>query len=106
MNTNINSSLDKFKIIGRARLSKLKESASTQYIYFPCGMKICSIGTSRVFRKRKVINSNIFHIFQLLNCHGKSVVFFIKYAFLDFFQMFFLFLFSQKPIKHCFMFLH
>ena len=101
MHTNINSSLDKFKIRGRAWLSKLKESVSTQYIYFPCGMKISSIGTARAIRKRKIINSNIFYILQLLNCHGKSIVFFIKYAFLDFFQMFFLFLFLQKPIKHC-----
>ncbi len=101
MHTNINPSLDKFEIVGRARLSKLKEFASTQYIYFPCGMKICSIGTARAIRKRKVINSNIFHTLQLLNCHGKFIVFFIKYAFLDFFQMFFLFLFLQKPIKHC-----
>ena len=82
-------SLDKFKIVGRAWLSKLKGSASIQYIYFPCGMKICCVVTAWVIQKREVINSNIFHILQLLNCHGKIIVFFIKYAFLDFFQMFF-----------------
>ncbi len=64
-------------------------------------MQICRVVTARAIQKRKVIYSNIFHTLQLLNCHGKYIVFFIKCAFLDFFQMCFLFLFSQKPIKHC-----
>ena len=98
---NINLSLNKFKI-GHAWLSNLKGFAFIQHIYFPCGMQKCRIETATsIGVKRQVFNSNIFHILQLLNCHGKFIVFFINYAFLDFFQMFFLFLFSQKPIKHC-----
>lgn len=98
---NINLSLNKLKILGREWewLSKLKEFASTQHIYLPCGVQIRRVVTARAIRKRKVFNSNIFHIIQLLNYHGKIIHFFVKYAFLDLFQMFFLFLFLQINIS-------
>lgn len=98
---NINLSLNKLEILGREWewLSKLKESASTQHIYLPCSVQIRRVVTARAIRKRKVFNSNIFHIIQLLNYHGKIIHFFIKYAFLDFFQMFFFFSFFRRNIS-------